>query len=186
MVASSDNYPFAFRNPYIRAIRRLMVGVFIISSAALLTVAGIGIGSRKSAFWTEGFAIVLLAACLAGLWLWGKSRVVVLSEKVVVKGVISRQEYPWRDVRTVSLESWVTGGALRRLYGRLMYWGEATTPYVDIGLSRAARVSLLPRRVDAGTRVKGPSIPTVRHVRLYLQDGDSFVREAQLHLDLPS
>ncbi len=181
-VGNEEIYRFAKPNPAMKAwIRALSVAV-VVGCAFLV------------AFWAVGSICGLALGVLIMLWLLSALLgvgmtvldfrravgVTVTPNMMAVFQALSRQEYYWRDVQSVSLSTWREGGLADAFFGWLFYGSDADVSFVKISLRPAIRMPWW----TAPTITRGWVIPIVgaNTVRVWLQDSEGFVRDVQKYV----
>jgi hypothetical protein len=175
------SYTFAKPSPFTRAMLRFTGAMAVIGSVTILALWGAGILSPSNAVALELF---LLAACLVMAISWlllgrGMKRAILTPVGLQIEQRFAPwHDYPWQDIASVGLETWRQRTLLNRLFGALLFREVFNTPHVKIVLRRAIR---FPQWGSSpiSTRGWGVFVPGINTLRLYLEDPEEFVRDAQ-------
>jgi len=176
-------YGFARPNPALKATRKAAAYLVAVGGGMLLVLWIAG----AITFWLAGLlALGWVLACVFWVITWALNfrlgaGVLVTPKILAINQWLSRQEYYWREIESVSLTTWKRAGYGDALFGRLFYGNDAGLDFVNIVLRRKLRMSWwAPAVITRGWVIP---ITGANTIRLYLEDTETFVREAQEHLE---
>jgi len=162
-------YPFAIPNPNMTLLWRsqaFVIAGLIFASGCIWYVERRGYVESIPicvliAAW---IAIPLMAvpALLISSYSFKRSAVLMTGEKLIIKPWGSRKDIPWRDVVSITLDTYEGRNSIER-----MMRGTKGVPCAKVALSRSRF---------------GLTAPGTNFVVLYVQNVEEFVQEAQQHL----
>ncbi len=170
-------YRFARRTPYTKAIWRVCAAIPVVGSCVLFGLWTTGVLSLADVVSGTGVLLIMALAWALGMALWERSRIVVTPNALIIKRLLSREEYPWEDVRTAKVETWRQAGVWDRLFAFVLIRSDVDVPYVKVVLRRRERIPIA--RLRSGTRVRGVAVPGLKFFRLFPDDPKGFVQDVQ-------
>jgi hypothetical protein len=164
-----------------KATRRLAVSQFVIGGVPLLVVCALG--AIPVVFLMAALAVWLLNSLyLVGLraLTFRVAQGVIVTPMVLAVNQATLQQYYWRDVKSISTGVWREGGWAGALFGRLLYGSEANVDFVKVSLRKTIRMPWW----TSPWVTRGWVIPLLgaNTIRVYVENPESFVKEAQKHL----
>ena len=172
---------FVKPSPFTRAMLRFTGAMAVGGSATILALWGTGI---LSTFMAGFLGLYLLASCLIMAISWlvqghGRKRAIITPGGLAIKQRFARWHYyPWQDIASIAMETWRERALVNRIFGAILFRRDSNTPYVKIVLRRAIRFPLWGSS-PISTRGWGVFVPGINTLRLYLEDSQGFVRDAQ-------
>jgi hypothetical protein len=172
------SYGVIWFNPYTKSMLKATGAMLVLGSCVLPLLRIAGTISSEQAVAAELFLVV---ACLVLVIVFlvqdrGK-RVVLTPTELTVERGSSQQRYPWKDVRSVSVETWRQGSITDRVFVSILLGKDADLPHVKVALRRSIRLPLWGS--VSGTRVRGVFVPGVNILRLYLEEPQRFAEDTQ-------
>ncbi len=187
MTTTGDRLEFelvpSFRNPNARFLFVAILGIAIIACivTGLLFLAGYVSGELTVYVFVSSPVFVMFGTW--GIWRLNQGSVEIGPEMLIIKTADGRYSYGWDRVGSVRLLNFAQLGGLSDLHARFLRL-DRTSPFVEVKLLKAARISLSLFRSGASTETIG--IPQlIRTLHLHLLDPQDFIRRATPFLRPP-
>jgi hypothetical protein len=175
------SYIFVKPSPFTRAMLRFTGAMAVGGSATILALWGTGILSTFMAGFLGVYLLVAHLAMAISFLLQGRGMKRAILTPVglqIEQRSAPWHDYPWQDIASVGLQTWKQRAPLNRLFGAMLFREVFNTPHVKIVLRRAIR---FPQWGSSPISTRGWAVfvPGINTLRLYLQDPEGFVRDAQ-------
>lgn len=170
--------PIRARNAYVDAMTRLgisisLAGLLVCAAFFLIADTGAGIGTAILALGLPSLWVVNVRLSHGGV-------VEIWPDRLIIRTRNSTHDYPWRDIESVRVATWLESGPSERGFVRIL-GADVREPFACVRLRRRIGMSMGLWRTRYGTEVDGLPIP-MRAIKVFVDDPGALVALVQPYI----